>query len=401
MPRTSSTSIDSERLVKPTRSQNSTDTTLRSSRTSAAGASASGAPHARQKRAMSGLSWPQAAQMLIPRLYETSGVCARTGPFPGAADTTAATASPVATRRPSTTTARRRRRVYDRAVSDAVSPVVVSTPEGEIHGWRHGHGERTAVLLHGGPGLSDMFETLTPLLADLFTCVRYQQRGLAPTTIREPYTVDANVADAAAVIDAEAGGRAWMIGFSWGGHLALHVLVAHPERVAGAIILDPLGAHIEVLEEFEAAFLPRVPADRRQRFLELGVVSDAGQASPEQARESWELTWPCYFADYLTAPPAPVVSMNDAVLRRHHGLDPRARRAGDADNGLPLVDPGIPVLFVHGRQSPMPVRASADSAALIPHARLEVLDGAGHFVWLEQPQLTVDAITSVVRTPVG
>lgn len=286
-------------------------------------------------------------------------------------------------------------------MSDAVSPVVVSTPEGEIHGWRHGHGEHTAVLLHGGPGLSDMFETLTPLLADLFTCVRYQQRGLAPTTIREPYTVDANVADAAAVIDAEAGGRAWVIGFSWGGHLALHVLVAHPERVAGAIILDPLGAYVEVLEEFEAAFLPRVPPDRRQRFVELGVVSDAGQASPEQARESWELTWPCYFADYLTAPPAPVVSSNGACFAGTLASINEHAERGTLTHGLPRVDPGIPVLFVHGRQSPMPVRASTDSAALIPHARVEVLDGAGHFVWLEQPQLTVDAISSVVRTPVG
>lgn len=286
-------------------------------------------------------------------------------------------------------------------MSDAISPVVVSTPEGEIHGWRQGHGERTAVLLHGGPGLSDMFDTLTPLLADLFTCVRYQQRGLAPTTIRRPYTVEANVADAAAVIDAEAGGRAWIIGFSWGGHLALHVLVAHPERVAGAIILDPLGAHVEVLEEFEQAFLPRVPADRRQRFLELTVVSDAGQASPEQSREAWELTWPCYFADYLAAPPAPVVSTNgECYANTLASIHEHAQR-GTLTAGLPHVDPGIPVLFVHGRGSPMPVRASADSAALIPQARLEVLDGAGHFVWLEQPQPTVDAITSVVRTPVG
>jgi pimeloyl-ACP methyl ester carboxylesterase len=294
-----------------------------------------------------------------------------------------------------------RRTVYDRGVSDAVSPVVVTTPDGEIHGSRHGHGERTAVLLHGGPGLSDMFDTLTPLVAGLFTCVRYQQRGLPPTTIRRPYTVEANVADAAAVIDAEAGGRAWVIGFSWGGHLAMHVLVAHPERVAGAIILDPLGADIEVLKEFDEAFLQRVPADRRERFLELEAVSDAGQAGPEQSRESWELTWPCYFADYPAAPPAPVVSTNGECFAETLASIRTHAERGTLTAGLPLVDPGIPVLFVHGRQSPMPVRASTASAALIPHARLELLDGAGHFVWLEQPQGTVDAIASVVRSTVA
>ena len=45
-------------------------------------------------------------------------------------------------------------------------------------------------------------------------------------------------------------GRAWIVGHSWGGHLALHMLVACPEHVAGAVIIDPLGADIGVLEEF-------------------------------------------------------------------------------------------------------------------------------------------------------
>ena len=36
--------------------------------------------------------------------------------------------------------------------------------------------------------------------------------------------------------------RAWLIGHSWGGHLAMHIAVAHPERVAGLILLETLGA---------------------------------------------------------------------------------------------------------------------------------------------------------------
>ena len=84
----------------------------------------------------------------------------------------------------------------------------------------------------------------------MFSTVSYQQRGLPPTTIRAPYTVEANVADAVAVIDQVAGERAWIVGHSWGGHLALHMLAACPERLEGAIILDPLGAYLEVFEEF-------------------------------------------------------------------------------------------------------------------------------------------------------
>jgi pimeloyl-ACP methyl ester carboxylesterase len=57
---------------------------------------------------------------------------------------------------------------------------------------------------------------------------------------------------------------------------------------------------------------------------------------------------------------------------------------------LPLLEQGlpqirVPVGFVHGSRSPMPVAASADAAALIPGAWLEVVDGAGHFIWVEAP----------------
>src|SRR4029079_15447391 len=93
-------------------------------------------------------------------------------------------------------------------------------------------------------------DPLTGLLAAVFSTVSYQQRGLPPTTIRDPYTGEANIADAVAVIDQVAGERACIVRPSWGGHLALHMLVACPERLEGTIILDPLGAYLEVFEEF-------------------------------------------------------------------------------------------------------------------------------------------------------
>ena len=69
--RTSSGSSCSERDVKPTRSTKTTLTILRSSRCGVS--SASGAPHARQKRAISGLSWPQAMHVGIPASWQRSG----------------------------------------------------------------------------------------------------------------------------------------------------------------------------------------------------------------------------------------------------------------------------------------------------------------------------------------
>jgi hypothetical protein len=65
---TSSGSAWSERAVNPTRSQNNTVTTLRSSSVGR-GAAASGAPHAPQNRKPWGLSCPHLEQLAIAAVY--------------------------------------------------------------------------------------------------------------------------------------------------------------------------------------------------------------------------------------------------------------------------------------------------------------------------------------------
>jgi pimeloyl-ACP methyl ester carboxylesterase len=57
---------------------------------------------------------------------------------------------------------------------------------------------------------------------------------------------------------------------------------------------------------------------------------------------------------------------------------------------LPALEAGlsgirVPVGFVHGSRSPMPLAASTDAADRIPGAWVEVVEGAGHFVWVEAP----------------
>ena len=51
--------------------------------------------------------------------------------------------------------------------------------------------------------------------------------------------------------------------------------------------------------------------------------------------------------------------------------------------GLPGIR--VPVGFVHGSRSPMPMAASTDAAERIPGAWVEVVEGAGHFTWVEAP----------------
>jgi pimeloyl-ACP methyl ester carboxylesterase len=51
--------------------------------------------------------------------------------------------------------------------------------------------------------------------------------------------------------------------------------------------------------------------------------------------------------------------------------------------GLPQIR--VPVGFVHGSRSPMPVACSTEAAERIPGAWVDVVEGAGHFIWFEAP----------------
>jgi pimeloyl-ACP methyl ester carboxylesterase len=108
--------------------------------------------------------------------------------------------------------------------------------------------------------------------------------------------------------------------------------------------------------------------------------------------ESLRIVWPSYFADPPTAPPMPDIEL---VVPAFAGTMASVNAHAEAETlvrGLPAVPAEIPVLFVHGAASPMPVRASVDSAKLIPHAEVEVIKSR-HFIWHERP----DEVRDVVR----
>jgi pimeloyl-ACP methyl ester carboxylesterase len=61
---------------------------------------------------------------------------------------------------------------------------------------------------------------------------------------------------------------------------------------------------------------------------------------------------------------------------------------GEAPVGVPALEADLPrnrisIGFVHGSWSPMPLAASTDAAERIPGAWVEVVEGAGHFLWVE------------------
>ena len=219
-------------------------------------------------------------------------------------------------------------------------------------------------------------------LAARYEVATFQQRGLAPSTDRGEFTIDEAVADLAAVLDELGWETAHLMGHSWGGHLAFHAATALPDRLAGVLSVDPLGAVGDGgAAEFEAEMLARVPERDRERARLLDEKDTAGTATPEEQLEAISLVWPSYFADPAAAPPMPHVELSAAASA---GLwADLLARLPELETTLPSIT--VPFGVLVGARSPMPPSAGMRSAERIPGAWSHVEPGAGHFVWVEAP----------------
>jgi len=256
-------------------------------------------------------------------------------------------------------------------------------PGGEIVGWVSGSGP-PVLLLHGGPGLSDYLDGLAAELAPVATVARYQQRGLAPSVVDGDRTVDGHVADAVAVLNALGWDRAWVIGHSWGGHLVMHLAVAHPERLLGMVVFDALGAMPDGGTEALGTNLMRNLTDPERTWIEAySAREEAGGGTAEESLEALRVLWPHYFGNPATATPMPDLRMD---LGGHLTTWPSIMKHfedGTLERELPKLQ--MPVLVLHGASSPIPASEAERTAALIPGVTLRILPGIGHFAWLEEP----------------
>jgi proline iminopeptidase len=265
----------------------------------------------------------------------------------------------------------------------------VPVPGGEIFATRRGNevpDRPRALLLHGGPGMgAEYLVHLIEELEDVIDGVLPQQRGVEPSTLEGPRGVDAHVADEIAVLDHLGWDRAWLIGHSWGGLLAMHLAVAHPERVRGLVLFDTMGAVPDGGgAALSANLVARLEPGERRYLDELIARQDRGDDDPMLVAEMLVTLWPSYsYAHGNVLPPrplrleVPLPNVPDTMesVRAHWA-------AGTLERGLPTLD--LPALLIHGVADPLPSSVSVETAALIPGARLELIERSGHFPWLER-----------------
>jgi pimeloyl-ACP methyl ester carboxylesterase len=253
---------------------------------------------------------------------------------------------------------------------------------GHLRGWVAGDGP-PVLMLHGGPGLT--FNYLDEAAAELvpaFRVASFQQRGLLPSVEEGPFTIEQALIDVVAVLDHLAWDRAYVVGHSWGGHLAFHAAVAVPDRLLGVLSIDPLGAVGDGgMAAFDAEMYARAPEADRKRARELDEQSMRGEGTEADALEGLRLVWPSYFADPPSAPPMPPLRMSlpaTALFEDIVTCLPALEQA--------LPDVRVPMGVLVGARSPMPPKdAGLVTAERVPGAWGISVPDAGHFPWVESP----------------
>jgi proline iminopeptidase len=255
------------------------------------------------------------------------------------------------------------------------------------------------LVLHGGPGADHGY--LLPQLLDLtpeFELIFYDQRGggKSRTDSPTPITWETAVSDLARVVEEHAIDPLTLVGYSWGGLLAL--LYAReaargraapvPARLA---LIDPAPASKAYRAQFEAEFARRQQGPAIQRMRGELAASGLRERDPEAfRRRSFELSVAGYFADPNRAADLTPFRVTGRVQQSVWDS------LGDFDLTADLAVLRCPTIVVHGRQDPIPM-ASSESIARTMHAEFVPLDDCGHVPYVEQRERLFSALREFLR----
>ena len=258
----------------------------------------------------------------------------------------------------------------------------------ELHGQpvmyhRLGEGP-VVVLVHGITSSSRTWLSVLPALAERYTVIAPDLLGHGLSgKPRGDYSLGAYASGIRDLLSVLGLPRATVVGHSLGGGIAMQFAYQFPQSIDRLVLVDSGGLGNEVSLLLRAATLPgaeyvlpllfgpvaRTTGSTVGRIA--GRFGIKGSANVRGMAESF-------------------ASLGDGDARRafvhtaRSVIDPSGQRV-DARDRLYLSE-GIPTLLVWGERDPIiPVAHGLAAHELMPHSRLEIFPGAGHFPFNDDP----------------
>jgi proline iminopeptidase len=257
------------------------------------------------------------------------------------------------------------------------------------------------LVLHGGPGADHGY--LLPQMLELakdFELIFYDQRGggKSKESVPTAITWQTQVNDLAKVISEFSLDPLTIVGYSWGGLLAmLYSIEAVHGRVSPApaklVLIDPAPVSRAYRQQFESEFTRRQQGPVIQAMRAELDASGLKARDPDAYRQrAFELSVAGYFADPHRA--------TDLTPFRVTGRVQQSiwESLGDFDLTPGLASVHCPAIVIHGRQDPIPFESS-ESIAKTLNAELVPLEDCGHVPYVEQPARLFSALRRFLAHP--
>lgn len=246
---------------------------------------------------------------------------------------------------------------------------------------QHGNGNPAVVLLQGlGLGGRMWFSLPSSIAQQQMTALVPDSRGTGESELGPlPLSMGKLADDVAAIIEHSGFDRAIVAGISFGGMVAQHVALRHPERVSGLLLaattcgipyghLPQRSAAVTLLRScFDASPVERALIIRRF------VHPNSLLRNPRLFR-----AWDAALAEERTAPTVALWQLGAVLVH---------------NTGSKLSRISCPTEVISGDHDEIiPYQNSETLATRIPRARLTLLKDAGHVFPLEQPNAMLAAI---------
>ena len=272
----------------------------------------------------------------------------------------------------------------------------------KVHYLREGSGETLIVLLHGWPESSREWRKVMPILAERFTVVAPDLRGIGQTDApADGYDKATMARDLHGLIGALKPKRVVVVGHDIGGMVAYAYARLYPEEARGVAILDvPLPG---------VAPWEQIKTDPRAWHFGFNVQAPLA----EQLVTGRETVFVKYFIRKLGAAPSAVSDKEIADYAKAYGTPPRLHagfgfyRAFPADEAFTKLHAGplsTPLLLAGAERSAgplLPPIVAGLKALGATNVRTAVIADSGHFVADEQPAATAKVVADFADSVTG
>jgi pimeloyl-ACP methyl ester carboxylesterase len=241
-------------------------------------------------------------------------------------------------------------------------------------------------LIHAGVNDRRSWQHVVKRLSPRHRCVAFDMRGFGETTY-EREDGWSPVTDALAVLDAAGFEQPVVIACSMGGQTAIDLTLAHPDRVAGLVLI---GSAVRGAPYPDLKHGPTADLNAR-----IESADAAGDLDEIGRLDAWM---------WLDGPSAEEGRVRGPARELFLDMNGRALRSADPGEQAEispawprLGEITAPTLVMVGRLDVEDIQAIDERAAgIIPGAQLSILDGVAHVPHLEGDPATLDEIAAFV-----